>query len=284
MGAKIEESHGFLICEATELRGTEIQLDFPSVGATENIILAAVFAKGTTVIRNAAREPEIMDLERFINAMGGRVWGAGTATIYVEGVDNFHDVEHRIIPDRIVAGTYLVAAAITKGEIHLKNVVPEHLQSVLYKLREVGCIIDADNSNIYLRAPERLLSVDSVKTLPYPGFPTDMQSQMMALMTVADGISFFIETIFENRFKHTEELIRMGANIKVDGRIALVKGVKNLTGATVKAKDLRGGASLILAALAADGKTVIENARHVERGYDNIHVELSKLGVNIIKT
>ena len=281
LGATVTEKYGFLICEAKELRGAEIQLDFPSVGATENIILSAVFAKGVTVIRNAAREPEIIDLANFINAMGGKVSGAGTATITIEGVTSLSTVEHQIIPDRIVAGTYLIAAAITKGNIHLTNVMPEHVQSVIYKLRESGCQILCKNNTIRLDAPQRITAVESVKTLPYPGFPTDMQSQLMALMTVSDGMTVFIETIFENRFKHAEELIRMGANIKVDGRVAIVKGVKGLTGATVTAKDLRGGAALILAALAAEGKTVIENAKHVKRGYDHIHEVLQSLGGNI---
>ncbi|KAB3538584.1 UDP-N-acetylglucosamine 1-carboxyvinyltransferase [Alkaliphilus pronyensis] len=283
LGANIEEKHGFLICEAKELKGAEIQLDFPSVGATENIILSAVFAKGTTIIRNAAKEPEIIDLERFINRMGGKVKGAGTATVTIEGVEKLHDVEHGIIPDRIVAGTYLVAAAITGGKIELTNVIPEHLQSVIYKLRESGCRVDVKNRAISLEAPDKLISIDSLKTLPYPGFPTDMQSQMMALMSVADGISIFVETIFENRFKHAEELTRMGANIKVNGRIALIKGVKRLTGAKVTAKDLRGGAALILAALAAEGETIIENIKHIDRGYDNIHGIIEGLGGKIIK-
>ncbi|WP_026476374.1 UDP-N-acetylglucosamine 1-carboxyvinyltransferase [Alkaliphilus transvaalensis] len=281
MGAKIVEKHGFLFCEAKELKGTEIQLDFPSVGATENIILAAVFAKGTTTIRNAAREPEIIDLENYINAMGGKVSGAGSATIYIEGVEELNSVEHQIIPDRIVAGTYLAAAAITKGNIFLNNVIPEHIQSILYKLKECGCHIVSKNNTIRLEAPEKLIAVDSIKTLPYPGFPTDMQSQMMALMTVSDGISVFIETIFENRFKHAEELTRMGASIKVDGRVAIVKGVKKLTGATVNAKDLRGGAALILAALAAEGKTIVEHGKHIERGYDHLEEVLKSLGANI---
>lgn len=283
MGAKIEEKHGFLICECTKLRGCEIQLDFPSVGATENIMLAAVFAEGYTVIRNAAREPEIIDLENFLNAMGARVSGAGTATIRIEGIEKLYDVEHNIIPDRIVAGTYLVATAITKGEIVLKNIVHEHLQSILYKLRESGCIIQSYNHSIKLIAPKDTKAIESIRTLPYPGYPTDMQAQMMALMTLSDGITIFSENIFENRYKHANELVRMGANIKVDGRIAVVKGVPKLSGATVVAKDLRGGAALILAGLAAEGTTILENIKHVERGYENIHGVLTMLGAKIIK-
>ncbi len=256
-------------------------MDFPSVGATENLILSAIFAKGTTIIRNAAREPEIIDLANFINAMGGKVTGAGSATVMIEGVGELSDVEHQIIPDRIVAGTYLTAAAITKGDLLLTNVIPEHVQSIIYKLKESGCHITCKNNTIKVESPNKITAIDTVKTLPYPGFPTDMQSQLMALMTLSDGITVFIETIFENRFKHAEELTRMGANIKVDGRVAIVKGMKRLTGATVTAKDLRGGAALILAALAAEGKTIVENAKHVERGYDHFHQVLRDLGGNI---
>ncbi|ABW18924.1 UDP-N-acetylglucosamine 1-carboxyvinyltransferase [Alkaliphilus oremlandii] len=283
MGAKIEEKHGFLNCEAKELKGCEIQLDFPSVGATENIMLAAVFAKGTTIIRNAAREPEIIDLENFLNAMGGRVSGSGTATIRIEGVERLYDVEHNIIPDRIVAGTYLIATAITKGEIVLRNVIHEHLQSILYKLREAGCIVQIYNHSLKLIAPKDIKAIESIRTLPYPGYPTDMQAQMMSLMTLSDGITIVTENIFENRYKHANELIRMGANIKVDGRVAIIKGVPKLSGATVVAQDLRGGAALILAGLAAEGTTIIENIKHIERGYENIHQVLNSLGANVAK-
>lgn len=283
MGTEIEEKHGFLYCRAKQLRGCEIQLDFPSVGATENAVLAAVFAEGTTVVRNAAREPEIVDLENFINAMGGKVSGAGSANIFVEGVSSLRPVEHRIIPDRIVAGTYLIAAAITGGEILLNNVRPDNMQSIMHKLREAGCKIDFNENQIRLIAPDRIKAIDSIQTLPYPGYPTDMQSQMMSLMTLSNGVTVFIENIFENRFKHTEELNRMGANIKVDGRIALIRGVNKLTGAAVTSKDLRGGAALILAGLAAEGTTVIENAKHVDRGYDHLHKVLQALGANIQK-
>ena len=283
MGATIKEEHGFLICEAKQLKGCDIQLDFPSVGATENIMLASVFAKGVTVIRNAAKEPEIIDLENFLNAMGAKISGAGTATIYIKGVEKLHDVEHHIIPDRIVAGTYLVAAAITKGEIVLKNIVHEYLQSVLYKLRECGCIIQIYNDSLRLIAPEGIKAIESIRTLPYPGYPTDMQAQMMALMSLSDGTTIFTENIFENRYKHANELVRMGANIKIDGRIAVVKGVRKLSGATVIAQDLRGGASLVLAGLAAEGKTIIENIKHIDRGYENINDVLNELGADIIR-
>ncbi len=283
MGATINEEHGFLICEAKQLKGCDIQLDFPSVGATENIMLAAVLAKGVTVIRNAAREPEIIDLENFLNAMGAKISGAGTATVYIKGVRKLHDVEHHIIPDRIVAGTYLVAAAITEGEIVLKNIVHEYLQSVLYKLRECGCMIQIYNNSLRLIAPRKIKAIESIRTLPYPGYPTDMQAQMMALMSLSDGTTIFTENIFENRYKHVNELIRMGANIKIDGRIAVVKGVRKLSGATVIAQDLRGGASLVLAGLAAEGKTIIENIKHIDRGYENINDVLNELGADIIR-
>lgn len=241
MGAEIEEKHGFLYCEAKKLRGCDIQLDFPSVGATENIMLAAVFAEGVTTIRNAAKEPEIIDLEKFLNAAGAKILGAGTATVRIEGVERLYNVEHDIIPDRIVAGTYLAAAVITKGEIILKNVIHEYLQPILYKFRESGCTIEYFNHSLRLIAPEEIKAVESVKTLPHPGYPTDMQAQMMAVMSLSDGTTIFTENIFENRYKHANELMRMGANIKIDGRIAVVRGVERLSGATVIAQDLRGG-------------------------------------------
>ncbi|HZK57155.1 MAG TPA: UDP-N-acetylglucosamine 1-carboxyvinyltransferase [Clostridia bacterium] len=284
MGAKIEEEHGFLICKAKQLKGCDIQLDFPSVGATENIILSAVFAKGITVIRNAAREPEIIDLGRFLNAAGAKVSGMGTATVRIEGVEKLHDVEHSIIPDRIVAGTYLAAAAITKGEIVLKNAIQEHLQSILSKFKECGCTIQIYNHGLKLIAPRKIEAVGSVKTLPYPGYPTDMQAQMMALMSLSNGTTVFTENIFENRYKHANELMRMGANIKIDGRTAVVTGVEKLSSATVIAQDLRGGAALVLAGLAAEeGQTIIENTRHIDRGYEDIHDVLNGLGADIVR-
>lgn len=283
MGASIKEEHGFLICDAKALKGTEIQLDFPSVGATENIMLAAVFAEGVTTIRNAAREPEIKDLQNFINRVGGKVTGAGSATIRIEGVKKLKDVEHQIIPDRIVAGTFLAATAITKGEITINNVIPEHLQSILFKLKEAGCSLTIYKNSVKLIAPQKIKAIESIKTMPYPGYPTDMQSQIMSLMAVSDGITIFTENIFENRYKHAYELTRMGANIKIDGRVAIIKGVDKLSGATVAANDLRGGAALIIAGLAAEGTTIIENTHHIDRGYDNIDGLLVKLGADIKK-
>jgi len=283
LGAEIEESHGFIYAKASELRGCEIQLDYPSVGATENAMLAATRAKGTTVIRNAAREPEIVDLQNFLNRAGAKISGAGTSVIIVEGVDKFQDVTHTTMPDRIVAGTYMVASAITGGEVVIKNVVIEHLQATIAKLKEAGALIYYDNDSIKVIGPKKINSIEMIQTLPYPGFPTDMQPQIMALLTIANGTSIISETVFENRFKHAEELVRMGANIKIFGNVAVIKGVKELTGAKTTAKDLRGGACLVLSGLAAKGITVVENVHHIERGYENFHEELRKLGANISK-
>lgn len=282
MGVTIEESHGFLYCKTQGLRGADIQLDYPSVGATENIMLAGVKAEGTTIIRNAAREPEIVDLQEYLNKAGCRVKGAGTSIIVVEGVKTLHRCEHRIIPDRIVAGTFMVGAAITKGELVLKNVVVDHLQSIIAKLKETGTKTIVDKNDIKIIGPEKLNSIEMLQTLPFPGFPTDMQAQFMALLSVAQGTSIVNETVFENRFKHAEELTRMGANIKTFGNVAVIKGVKELTGARVFAKDLRGGAALILSGLAAQGVTEVENIYHVNRGYENLNLNLQKLGANII--
>lgn len=281
LGADIEESHGFIHSKAKELRGCEIQLDYPSVGATENIILAAVKAKGTTIIRNAAREPEIVDLQNFLNAAGCKIYGAGTSVIRIDGVDSLSGVEHTIIPDRIVAGTYMVASAITGGELIIKNIEVEHIQSIIAKLREAGCMIYNNCTTLKITSPRRVNSVETIRTLPYPGFPTDMQAQMMALLSIANGTSVICETIFENRFKHVEELVRMGANIQIIGKVAVIKGVKELTGAKVKAKDLRGGACLVLAGLAANGTTEISDIYHVERGYDSLDDQLRGVGADV---
>lgn len=282
LGAKIIDTHGYIMCECDRLVGAEIHLDYPSVGATENIMLAAVSAEGTTTIHNAAKEPEIVDLQTFLNKIGAKVGGAGTDTVTIEGVKQFSSAEHSIIPDRIVAGTYLTAAAITGGSIVLDGVVVEHLRPIIAKLTESGCVINEYGSKLGIQCNKRLKAVEVVKTLPYPGFATDMQAQMMAAMTIAKGTSVFIETVFESRYKHVEELIKMGANIKTDGRTAVVRGVKKLSGAEVYAGDLRGGAALILAGLAAEGITVVNNVRlHVDRGYDKLELKLRKLGANI---
>lgn len=281
MGAIIEESHGYLYCKTTGLKGTDIQLDYPSVGATENIMLAAVTASGTTIIRNAAREPEIMDLQNYLNMAGAKIRGSGTNIIVIEGVESLHECTHNIIPDRIVAGTFMVAAAITKGEIVLNNIIVEHLQSIIAKLRETGTYIQIEDKNIKVIGTENIKSIDMLQTLPFPGFPTDMQAQFMTLLSIAKGTSIINETVFENRFKHGEELARMGANIKTFGKVAVVRGVEELTGAKVYAKDLRGGAALVLGGLAAKGTTEVRNIYHIERGYENFHETLQKLGADI---
>lgn len=283
LGISIKESYGYINCTGTKIKGCDIHLDIPSVGATENIMLAAVKAEGTTVIRNAAKEPEIEDLQNFLNLMGARVSGAGTNTIIIDGVKKLHDAEHTIIPDRIVAGTYLCAAAITNGELVLTNVLKDHLEPLLSKLREAGYEIQAGKDYIKFVSEKRPKAIDMIITLPYPGFPTDLQPQIAALLSIAEGTSIITETIFDNRFKYTEELARMGADIKVDGRIAVIKGREKLTGANVVAKDLRGGAALVLAGLGALGTTIVEDVEHIDRGYESIEKELNGIGANIVR-
>ncbi len=281
LGAEINEDGGFINCTATKLVGDKINLDFPSVGATQNIMLAAVKAKGHTVISNAAKEPEIVELQNFLNGMGAKIKGAGTGIVAIEGVDELRDVDYTVDPDRIVAGTYLAAAAITKGEIELVDIEPSKILSVTAKLRETGCKIKEGADRVYLKAPKKLRPVDII-TQPYPGFPTDMQAQMMSLLCLAEGSSVINETVFESRTMHINELKKMGADItNYDGTNSVIKGVKQLKGATVEATDLRGGAALIIAGLAAEGKTVVTNSYHVERGYENIEKILSSLGANI---
>lgn len=281
LGVKIREAHGFLECEVMKLMGCEIHLDYPSVGATENAMLAAVMAEGITRIRNAAKEPEIVDLQKYLNKMGAKIKGAGTSEIFIEGVRKLGNAEHKIMPDRIVAGTMLIAGAITGGEITLNNVVIDHIKPVLSKLKETGCLVLEKENGVKLKACERLKAVEMTKTLPYPGFPTDMQAQFMSLLTVAKGTSIITETVFENRFKHVDELTKMGAKIKIDGRVAVIQGVKKLMGAKVYAKDLRGGAALVLAGLAAEGITVVDNVGHIDRGYDRLDKMLEELGAHI---
>lgn len=282
LGVEIEESHGYINCKADKLYGANIHLDFPSVGATENIMLAACMADGETIITNAAREPEIVDLENFLNRMGAKIKGSGSDVVKIEGVNRLYGVEHTIIPDRIAAATYLACAAATNGQIILKKANPSHMDAMTAVLKEMGCKIYVEKSRLILTTPNhKLKSVKRIVTMPYPGFPTDIQSPFMALATIADGTSVFVENIFENRFQHVEELVRMGADIKVDGRIAVVQGVKKLSGAHVLAKELRGGAALIVAALSAEGVTTIENLKFVERGYENIEKYLSSCGANI---
>lgn len=283
MGAKVHDAqHGFIYCEAEKLKGCDIHLDYPSVGATENIMLAAVFADGDTYIRNAAKEPEIIDLQNFLTGLGVNISGSGTSVIKIEGRDRqLNDVEHTVIPDRIVAGTYMVASAITGGDLTLRNVIPEHMGAIIYNLREAGCRINVKRNILHISGPARPRAIDSIRTLPYPGFPTDMQAQMVALLSIARGTSIVIETIFESRYKHVEELLRMGANIKLEGRLAVIKGVRKLTGASVAARDLRGGAALILAGMAAEGETVISDVKYIDRGYEQIEKKLSQVGALI---
>lgn len=281
MGVTIKEAHGFLECTADRLVGGRILLDFPSVGATENVMLAATAAEGETRIINPAKEPEIIDLQHFLNACGAEVRGAGTGEIVIHGKKLYNQVEHRVIPDRIEGGTVLSAVAITGGNVLLRNAIPEHMSMILSKFKEAGCRIREGKDTVELISPVKLKAVETVKTQPYPGYPTDMQSQFLTLMTVAQGTSIITETIFESRFKQVEELRKMGARIKVDGRTAVITGVKNLTGARVMAKDLRGGASLMIAGLGAKGETIVENICHIDRGYDKFEMALSKIGAEI---
>lgn len=281
LGINIEEDHGYITCQADRIVGANIHLDFPSVGATENIMLAATLAQGTTIITNAAKEPEIADLQKCLNAMGARVSGAGTSIVRIDGVKKLHDMEHVVMPDRIVAATYLACSAIAGGMVELKHVEPSHLEAVFSVMRQCGSKLYIRDDSIVHIAPERLMAVDTIRTQPYPGFPTDAQSPLMAALTIADGTSIFIENIFESRFKHVIELCRMGADITVDGRMAVVRGVSKLSGAKVSAMDLRGGAALVVAALAAEGTTQIDNIYHIDRGYANLTEVLSGVGARI---
>ena len=280
MGASIRNEHGYILAETSGLKGARIYLDFPSVGATENLMMAATLAKGSSVLENAAEEPEIVDLANFINSMGGRIRGAGTKIIKIDGVTALNGCEHQVIPDRIEAGSFLVAAAMTGGELTVDNVIPDHLKPVIAKLEEVGCHIDEEENSLHIRTNGRLQAVD-IKTLPYPGFPTDMQAQFMTLMTKARGASVITETVFENRFMHAEELRRMGADIRLNGRSAVVEGPSNLQGAAVKASDLRAGMALIIAALAAEGISEIGNVNMIDRGYENLVEKLKRTGADI---
>lgn len=280
LGAEIRVGHGYVEAYANRLIGNKIYLDFPSVGATENIMMAAVLAEGETILENAAGEPEIQDLARFLNKMGAHIIGAGTDTIRIIGVKNLKGIQHRPIPDRIEAGTFMTAAAIMRSKIKINGIIDSHLKPITAKLSEMGCVIKKDNESLIVDGSRRLKAVD-IKTLPYPGFPTDMQAQMMALMSTVKGTSIFTETIFENRFMHVTELNRMGANIKIDGRCAVIEGVDNLTGCRVNATDLRAGAAMILAGLSAEGVTEIRDIYHIDRGYCDIERKLQLLGANI---
>lgn len=281
LGVEITESHGFIHCDGSDMKAAKIHLDFPSVGATENTMLASCLLDGVTVIENAAREPEIVDLQRFLNRMGAKIRGAGSDTIEIRGVHKLYGVEHTIIPDRIVAATYLACGAVTGGTVVLKKVDSSHIGAMLNILKDMGAGIYAEKDKVVITPAKRLKSVGTIKTMPYPGFPTDIQSPFMALATACSGASVFVENIFENRFQHIEELIRMGADIKTDGRVAVVMGRTPLSGANVIAKELRGGAALVVAALSAEGETQIENVKFIDRGYDQIEKVLSSLGADI---
>ena len=280
LGADVVMDHGFVEAKTDKLVGSKLYLDFPSVGATENIMMAAVLAEGTTIIENAAEEPEIVDLANFLNEMGADVKGAGTNTIRIKGVKELTATEHDVIPDRIEAATFMVAAAMTKGDITVENVILEHLKPVTAKLREAGCEVIEMDKSIRVIGPEKLKAVD-IKTLPHPGLPTDVQAQFMAMLTVSKGTGVVIETVFENRFMHVAEFNRMGANIKIEGRSAIVEGVEKLYGAKVNATDLRAGAALILCGLIAEGETEIGEIYHIQRGYVDIDKKITALGGNI---
>ncbi|MDZ5471831.1 UDP-N-acetylglucosamine 1-carboxyvinyltransferase [Bacillus sp. 31A1R] len=282
MGATVRVGNGFIEAEATEgrLHGAKIYLDFPSVGATENIMMAATLAQGTTIIENVAKEPEIVDLANFLNKMGAKVRGAGTGTIRIEGVDVLFGAEHNIIPDRIEAGTFMVASAITGGNVLVKGAVPEHLTSLIAKMEEMGVMIEEEADGLRVIGPETLKAVD-IKTMPHPGFPTDMQSQMMALLLRANGTGMITETVFENRFMHVEEFRRMNADIKIEGRSVIMNGPSSLQGAEVAATDLRAAAALILTGLVADGITRVTELKHLDRGYVDFHHKLASLGADI---
>lgn len=284
LGAKFEEQSNRIICSVDQLHGNEISLDFPSVGATENIMMAAATAKGTTTIHNAAREPEIFDLQNYINAMGGLVMGAGTDTITIQGVEQLHPCQYEVIPDRIVAGTLMIAAAATKGSVQLENIRSSHLTSLIHILRRMGIHIGIDDDIMVVNGAQTLHAIDRIITSPYPAFPTDLQSQIMVLLSITEGVSVVKETVFEGRFKHVDELYRMGADIRVDLNTALIRGVPRLYGATVEATDLRAGAALVIAGLAATGTTVVEQIHHIDRGYEQIELLFRQLGARIERT
>jgi UDP-N-acetylglucosamine 1-carboxyvinyltransferase len=281
LGANVEMEHGFVIVRAKKLKGGKIYLDFPSVGATESVMMAASLAEGETVIENAALEPEIADLADMLNLAGAKISGAGSEKIRIEGVPGLAPVEYKVIPDRIEAGTFMVAAAITRGDVLIKNIIPDHVEAVVRKLKEAGVVIEGNGSSVRVTADEGLKATD-VKTMPYPGFPTDMQAQLTALLAVAKGTSVVTETVFENRFMHVNELNRMGADIKLEGQSSIINGVPGLSSAPVKVSDLRAGAALVCAGLAAQGETMIEDRdHHIERGYENLKAKLTNLGAEI---
>ncbi len=282
LGINIQKNYGNISCICDKITGEKIDLDFPSVGATENAILASCLGEGKTIITNAAREPEIIDLQNFLNKMGAKIKGAGSNKIEINGVKQLKDVSYNIMPDRIETGTFLCIAAMTGGSLKLKNADATHITPVINKLEESGCKIETYKNIIQIEGPKKLKAVD-IKTMPYPGFPTDMQSIFATTMTVAKGTSVIVENIFENRYKYTQELVRMGAKIKVEGKTAVIKGVRKLYGANVKATDLRGGASVVMAGIAAKGITKVENIEYILRGYEKFDKKLQNIGVDILK-
>jgi len=281
LGARVKCGHGYIEASTGRLKGSRIYLDYPSVGATEHLLMTAALAEGQTVIENAAEEPEIVDLANYLNAAGGRVYGAGTKIIRVEGVPALHGARHQVIPDRIEAGTYMVAAAVTGGRVEVEGVVPDHLKAVIAKMREMGVRVEEAENAVLVDATGGRPRAVNLKTMPYPGFPTDMQAPFMALLAVSEGTGLITETVFENRFIHVAELRRMGADIQVDGRTAMVSGRPALLGAPVTATDLRGGAALVLAGLAAAGVTEVRDVEHIDRGYEELDVNLRRLGARI---
>ena len=283
LGVKMQEDYGFINCDASEMRSGVVHLDFPSVGATENIMMSAVFLNGQTTIMNAAKEPEIVDLANFINKIGGKILGAGTSTITICGVEKLYGCNYRPIADRIIAGTYLIGAAMTKGRIRLEKANYQDVYALLNKLRNAGCDIDYDSENIYLECKGRPISCPSIETQPFPGFPTDLQAQILALQTISYGISVITENLFETRFKHVPELLKMGAKVTTKDRMAIVRGVASLHGAEVSAYDLRGGAALVLAGLTTCDQTVVQNVKYIDRGYDKFEEKLALLGADIIR-
>jgi UDP-N-acetylglucosamine 1-carboxyvinyltransferase len=281
MGVDITEQSGNMICAVKEIGDTEIHLNLPSVGATENILLYACRTPCITQLHNAAREPEIEDLARFLNAMGADIQGAGTSDIIIRGVETLHCAEHEVLPDRIVVATYLSAVAVAGGDVWLEDLVPGHIAPVLPLLVEAGCKLETENDKVHIVRTKTLKSMASIRTMPYPGFPTDAQAPIMALATLSRGTTVFVENIFESRFRHAGELIRMGADIQIEGHVAVVRGVPKLYGTQVAATDLRGGAALVIAALGADGETIISELSHIDRGYDNLEETLRSLGAEI---
>ena len=283
LGVRIEEDYGFINCDAENMRAGVVHLDFPSVGATENIMMSAVFLKGRTIILNAAKEPEIVDLANFINMIGGKIKGAGTSTITIDGVKKLNSGIYTPMADRIIAGTYLIAGAMTKGDIKLSNINYQDVYALINKLKNAGCLIDYGENYIKLKSFERPISCSSIETQPFPGFPTDLQAQMLAMQSVSNGISVVTENLFETRFKHVPELVKMGAKITLKDRMAIIRGVPKLYGAEVVAHDLRGGAGLILAGFVAKGETKVLNAKYVDRGYEKIEEKYRELGGEIYR-